>query len=273
MIPWPLVKVGPRFKMLPMQVIPVIDLLGGQVVRGIAGRRDEYRPIVSQIAADGRPATVARALVARFGFETVYVADLDAIVHGRLDTGSWKEIAESGLRLWIDAGVGTTAAAAEFRLHQSRLSIEATLIIGLESLAAPVIVYDLCRMLGCDALAFSLDLKQGQSLTQLGWQQQPDRAKEPIKIVRMTVRMGIRRLIVLDLADVGTGRGPTTLPLCRTIRDEFADLELIAGGGVRGLDDLKALADAGCDAALVASALHDGRLTRDDVERAKVFGK
>ena len=33
-----------------MEVIPVIDLLGGQVVRGVAGRRDEYRPIVSQIA-------------------------------------------------------------------------------------------------------------------------------------------------------------------------------------------------------------------------------
>jgi uncharacterized protein related to proFAR isomerase len=48
-------------------------------------------------------------------------------------------------------------------------------------------------------------------------------------------------------------------------------VDLIAGGGVRGLDDLKALADAGCDAALVASALHDGRLSREDIERAKGF--
>jgi phosphoribosylformimino-5-aminoimidazole carboxamide ribotide isomerase len=255
-----------------MQVIPVIDLLGGRVVRGIAGRRDQYRPIVSQLAADARPATVARALVERFGFETVYVADLDAIVHGRPDTGSWEEIAQSGLRLWIDAGVGTTAAAAEFGQHLARLDIDATLIVGLESLVAPMIVYDLCRMQGCDALVFSLDLKQGQSLTQLGWHQQPERAKEPLEIARMTVSMGIRRLIVLDLADVGVGAGTRTLDLCRAIRDEFADLKIITGGGVRGVNDLHALADAGCDAALVASALHDGRLTRDDVERAKVSG-
>jgi len=256
-----------------MQVIPVIDLLGGQVVRGIAGRREDYRPIVSQIAADARPATVARALVERFGFETAYVADLDAIIHGQQDTGNWKEIAASGLRPWIDAGVGTTGAAADCRQHLLRLNIDATLIVGLESLVAPVFVYDLCRSLGPQGLAFSLDLKQGQSLTHPGWRTQSDRAKAPLEIARMMVKMGIRQLIVLDLADVGTGCGPSTLPLCRAIRAEFADLKLVAGGGVRGLDDLKALADAGCDAALVASALHDGRLTPDDVERAKEFGK
>jgi phosphoribosylformimino-5-aminoimidazole carboxamide ribotide isomerase len=255
-----------------MQVIPVIDLLGGQVVRGIAGRREEYRPIVSQIAADARPATVARALVERFGFETVYVADLDAILHRPADTATWKEIASSGFKLWIDAGVGTTRAAVEFRQQQSQLNFEATLIIGLESLVAPMIVYDLCETFGPDSLAFSLDLRQGQSLTQLHWHKQPDLARQPIEIARMTANMGIRRLIVLDLADVGIGGGPNTLPLCRTIRDAFPDLQLIAGGGVRGLDDLKALGDAGCDAALVASALHDGRLTRADIERANAFG-
>jgi phosphoribosylformimino-5-aminoimidazole carboxamide ribotide isomerase len=254
-----------------MRVIPVIDLLGGQVVRGIAGRRSEYRPIVSQIAADARPATVARALVERFGFDTVYVADLDAIVHGQPDVVAWGEIAQAGLKPWIDAGVGTTGAADEFRLRVSRLDIAATLVIGLESLVAPMVVDYLCDLVGSEALALSLDLKQGHPLTRLHWHQQPDLAQEPIEIVRMTVGMGIRRLIVLDLADVGTGRGPQTLTLCRSIRKDFADLELIAGGGVRGLDDLRALSDADCDAALVASALHDGRLTRDDVERAKEF--
>jgi len=43
---------------------------------------------------------------------------------------------------------------------------------------------------------------------------------------------------------------------------------LIAGGGVRGLADLTALARAGCNAALVASALHDGKLLPEDLLRA-----
>jgi phosphoribosylformimino-5-aminoimidazole carboxamide ribotide isomerase len=44
---------------------------------------------------------------------------------------------------------------------------------------------------------------------------------------------------------------------------------LVAGGGVRGADDLARLADAGCDGALVATALHDGRLSAADVTAAR----
>jgi len=68
---------------------------------------------------------------------------------------------------------------------------------------------------------------------------------------------------------VGVAGGTRTLTLCRNIRGEFPDIELTAGGGVRGIDDLRALADAGCDAALVASALHDGRLTPQDVREVE----
>jgi phosphoribosylformimino-5-aminoimidazole carboxamide ribotide isomerase len=44
---------------------------------------------------------------------------------------------------------------------------------------------------------------------------------------------------------------------------EHPDLELIAGGGIRDRDDLLQLARSGCAAALAASALHDGRLSRE----------
>jgi phosphoribosylformimino-5-aminoimidazole carboxamide ribotide isomerase len=75
-------------------------------------------------------------------------------------------------------------------------------------------------------------------------------------------------MIVLDLADVGTGGGTRTLDLCRELKAKHPQIELIAGGGVRNLDDLKRIADAGCSGALVASALHDGRLTRADWDAA-----
>jgi phosphoribosylformimino-5-aminoimidazole carboxamide ribotide isomerase len=72
---------------------------------------------------------------------------------------------------------------------------------------------------------------------------------------------------------VGVGGGTRTLDLCRQIQEEFPRVELTAGGGVRGLDDLKVLAAAGCDAALVASALHDGRLTAEDVRQAESWSR
>jgi len=59
---------------------------------------------------------------------------------------------------------------------------------------------------------------------------------------------------------VGTDTGPGTLPLVGELRTRYPRLELIAGGGIRDRDDVSRLADAGADAALVATALHAGRL-------------
>ena len=60
-------------------ILPVIDLKGGIVVRGVAGQRDQYRPVESCFTADAQPASVAMGLTERFCFRQVYVADLDAI--------------------------------------------------------------------------------------------------------------------------------------------------------------------------------------------------
>ncbi len=62
-----------------MRVIPVLDIMGGVVVRGVAGRRSEYRPIESSLCSSCDPPVVARAIVERFGLAEFYIADLDAI--------------------------------------------------------------------------------------------------------------------------------------------------------------------------------------------------
>jgi phosphoribosylformimino-5-aminoimidazole carboxamide ribotide isomerase len=74
-------------------------------------------------------------------------------------------------------------------------------------------------------------------------------------------------MIVLDLAQVGVGAGVATGNLCRQLRQRFAGLRLITGGGVRHEEDLTELAALGIDGVLVASALHDGRLMRNDLQR------
>lgn len=253
-----------------MQVIPVIDLMQGQVVRGVAGRRSEYRPIQSRIASDARPATVARAFVERFGFDTVYVADLDAIVHGQPNVAAWQEVADAGLALWLDAGIGPSHVAVKPQDGRLRVvTARGRIIVSLESLPTPGIVIDLFsttypRPHGAE-FVFSLDLQEGRPLTRIDYW----KGEQALEIVRWVVKAGVERLIVLDLADVGVSGGTQTLTLIRQIRREYPRLEIIAGGGVRGLDDLKALASAGCDAALVASALHDERLTRADIEETR----
>lgn len=239
-----------------MQVIPVIDLLGGQVVRGIGGRRIEYRPVESKIAADARPATVARAFVERFGFETAYVADLDAIMHGKPDVKSWREIAAAGLELWLDAGIGNLAAARQALDLVTTAKLPIRLVVGLETLASLQELIAIAELVQPRKPLFSLDLKGGRPITRIAaW-----REFTPVEIAE-AIGPFVEGVIVLDLSDVGTGRGTSTLPLCRQLRQAQPKLRIVAGGGVRGSEDLREIASAGCEAALVASALHDGRLT------------
>jgi phosphoribosylformimino-5-aminoimidazole carboxamide ribotide isomerase len=256
-----------------VRVIPVIDLLGGQVVRGLAGQRELYRPIKSQIAADAQPATVARAFVEQLGLASAYVADLDAIACAAIDdqppfVAAYQRIAEAGLALWLDAGIGTPARARQVRGAVQSAGLDPDYVIGLETLPAERELATIAQELGRERTIFSLDLKDGRPLAQAPrWS-----VADPAEIVLGVLASGISRLIVLDLADVGMQAGTGTLTLCRRIRVAYgAAIELIAGGGVRGLADLAALADAGCDAALVASALHDGRLRRGDLQTISTY--
>jgi phosphoribosylformimino-5-aminoimidazole carboxamide ribotide isomerase len=66
--------------------------------------------------------------------------------------------------------------------------------------------------------------------------------------------------VVLDLARVGVGTGVGTEELCARLHRHDPALQLTAGGGVRGPDDIQALYASGVQYVLVASALHDGRI-------------
>ena len=105
--------------------------------------------------------------------------------------------------------------------------------------------------------AFSLDLRDGRLLvpTEAAWG-----TSEPLEIASTAIAAGVSRLIVLDLARVGTDQGPGTLPLLKALRFSHPGIELIAGGGIAGPEDLGSLEALGVSVALIGSALHDGRL-------------
>lgn len=239
-----------------MRIIPVIDLKGGLVVRAVGGRRNEYQPIVSSLVASAEPGDVARALVDGFQPAEIYVADLDAIIRNQPHDAAWQTIASRGCSLLLDAGIRTADQAGRYQARLARqVGLESRLVIGLETFES---LDQLATLSG--TYVFSLDLKHGQPLARdPKWQ-----AATPLAIAEHVAASGITSLIVLDLADVGSGRGPSTLPLVSTLHKNLPQLELIAGGGVNSAADLRALRDAGAAAALVASALHDGRVTAAD---------
>ncbi len=240
-----------------MRILPVLDLQRGVVVRGVAGNRSEYRPIRSRLCDDPSVRSVARGLQAAFGFDACYVADLDAIAGSRANLPAYDDVVDAGLAPWIDAGAGDVERAAELARYLDARCSAGRIIVGLESLADVATLRAIVAAVGARRVVFSLDLKHGLPLTTApAW-----RETSPDDIARAVVDVGVRSLIVLDLAGVGVGRGIPTIDLCRRLRCEFPTLELITGGGVRDLEDLRTLQAAGCDAALMATALHDGSIT------------
>jgi phosphoribosylformimino-5-aminoimidazole carboxamide ribotide isomerase len=169
----------------------------------------------------------------------------------------YAELLALGVDLWVDAGLIDAAQAGALANFESAGRSLGGIVAGLESLSGPQALFEMCAAVGPQRLIFSLDMKQGVPLT--GAPRWPGLSAE--QIAAIALRAGVRRLIVLDLAQVGMGAGVGTEPLCRTLRCLAPGAEIIAGGGVRGPADLDSLARAGCDAALVASALHDGRLS------------
>jgi phosphoribosylformimino-5-aminoimidazole carboxamide ribotide isomerase len=245
----------------PMRVIPVIDLKGGLVVHGVAGDRAAYRPVVSRIAADPRPATVAAAFVQQLGLREIYVADLDAIAGAEPDWDAYCQIAAAGARLLIDAGLCDAGDAQELTDFADRAGCVTGIIAGLESCRSAADLAAIFGILGQQLGLFSLDLVRGVPRTGISfWRGTP-----PLEVVQFARQIGFRRIIVLDLADVGVQGGTGTLDLCGQLRAVHPRIELIAGGGVRGADDLRVLSQSGCDAALVASALHNGCIISGDL--------
>jgi phosphoribosylformimino-5-aminoimidazole carboxamide ribotide isomerase len=240
-----------------MRIIPVLDLKGRVVVRGVAGRRAEYRPVVSRLTDSCQPADVARAFRDQLGLREFYVADLDAIGGAEPAWTIYRDLRALDCRTWVDAGIRECSQVLCLAEAVARI------VVGLETVAGPTELEAIIDRLGASRVVFSLDLRGGVPLGDIAaWD-----AQSAEGIARQAVVFGVRSMIVLDLARVGVGGGIGTEELCSRLAREFSDLEIIAGGGVRGIEDLKKLADHGIQAALVASALHDGAITRGEIDR------
>ncbi len=232
-----------------MRLIPVLDVLHGVAVRGVGGRRDEYRPLVTQLCAGSDPLDIAAAYRARLQTPTLYLADLDAIVHRRPNTDLYQSLLRHETELWLDAGVRTLSEVATL----ANLNIP-TIIIGLESWVSPASLRDVTAANTPERLMFSLDLRNGQPCGG------PDWSTEPMRIVDNVLAAGISRFLVLDLHDVGQHTGGSTADLCRAIRERAPAAEIITGGGIRDENDIRRWEQHGVDGLLTASAIHDGRV-------------
>jgi HisA/HisF family protein len=239
-----------------LKVIPVIDVLNGVVVHAVRGKRSEYKPLDSNLLKSAEPVEVAKAF-RNLGFGELYVADLDAIIDCSTDFQPLKNITDQvDVKLMVDSGLTSLERAQ--KLLDSGVS---KLIIGTETLQKKSFVAEAVRLFGSERVVVSLDLKGNKILVKMGF----DGCNDPMCLLRDFKKMGVSQVIVLDLVRVGSGEGVNVDFLKKLIAEVGVDVYV--GGGVRDIDDLVALKNLGASGALVATALHTGKISIDALKQ------
>ena len=239
-----------------MRVIPVIDVRNRIAVHARQGRRAEYRPLESTLCEGCDPTAIAKVFH-QLGFREAYLADLDAIIDGRPNLDLYGQIERNAkISLMVDAGVNSIDKAKQ--LLESGAS---KAIVGTETLTSPEQIPLLLQYFD-RRIILSLDLMSGRLLTQA----HELTAMSAVEAAVHFQRSGITELILLDLGRVGSGLAPD-FKLVKEIRERY-ESTLLVGGGVRDVSDLERLKSIGADGSLIATALHSGAISSDQLRAA-----
>ena len=222
-------------------IIPVLDLLDGQVVHAIRGERHLYQPVQSTLCPDALPLSMVSAYLQLFPFSTMYIADLNAI-QGNGDNAA--VITEMSMRypeieFWIDAGLVKHSTAPN--------NIP---VIGTENNMSGKQL-DLLLQAYPEAI-LSLDFNRDGQLIHPACLKFHDRWPN--------------RIIIMMLSRVGTGSGVDT-EILASIKQETKGKQVYLGGGIANTDDIKQLLAQRYSGVLIASALHNGAISSADIKQ------
>ena len=223
-------------------MIPAIDVLGGRVVRLSQGRREAVT------LEGGDPVELARRYGAD-GAARLHVVDLDGAFAGVPSLGLLETIA-SAVDLPIQVGGG----------YRSIATIEGALAAGADRVMvgtaalAPGFLEEAAERFG-DTLVVAVDVRGGRVAVE-GWTSSADVTAS--ELAARCASSGARRLLVTSTTRDGSLAGPDLALLSEVLP---VGLPVIAAGGVASLDDLRALRELGCEAAIAGSALLAGRFT------------
>ncbi len=225
-----------------MKIIPVIDLKDGVVVHARQGDRVHYQPINTDLCKSSDIFQVIGAFLGIYEFDTLYIADLNAITHQGEHNRLISEvlIRFPQITFWIDQG---------YQKHDQCLQHPANYlpVLGSESYRNETISEIKAYK---NNFILSLDYSNANALGAESLFSDPTFWPENI--------------IIMTLERVGSNHGPDLNKLTEFCR-QYPDNNFIAAGGIRNKRDCVLLSKAGIHQALVASALHSGAIKTEDI--------
>jgi phosphoribosylformimino-5-aminoimidazole carboxamide ribotide isomerase len=230
-------------------VIPAIDVRRGRAVRLLRGDPDE------ETAYDDDPVNVAVRFQTE-GARRLHVIDLDAALDQGDNRDTIRDICRSvvcpvqvggGIRTLEDIGTVLENGAGRAILGTSAALDPSFVARAVEEFAERVLV--------------AVDVRGGHTMVK-GWTEEGPPVQEVLPALNDA---GTPRYLVTAIARDGTLEGPDLRLYSRFLG--LTDRPVIASGGVRTADDIWALREAGCEAAVTGKALYEKTLKLSQVTR------
>jgi phosphoribosylformimino-5-aminoimidazole carboxamide ribotide isomerase len=230
-------------------VIPAIDVRRGRAVRLLRGDPDE------ETAYDDDPVNVAVRFQTE-GARRLHVIDLDAALDQGDNGDTIRDICRSvvcpvqvggGIRTLEDIKTVLDNGAGRAILGTSATLDPSFVARAVEEFAERILV--------------AIDVRGGHTMIK-GWTEEGPLVEDVVPALN---EAGTPRYLVTSVARDGTLEGPD-LRLYKQVMG-LTDRPVIASGGVRTADDIWALRDAGCEAAVTGKALYEKTLKLSQVTR------
>lgn len=231
----------------PFETLPAIDLSGGRVVRLRGGRFDE------STAYGDDPVEKALAFAAA-GARWLHVVDLDGARTGIPShapaIAAILEATRAALAVEVAGGIrSASAATAWFDCGAARV------VVGTAALDDPSVAGDLVREHGAGAVVAAIDVRDGMAVGH-GWTRETG---VPLATaVQWLAGAGVATFEVTAIGRDGSLGGPDLDLLAAVVG--FGAGAVIAAGGIRSIEDLRAVRNLGCSGAIVGRALYESRL-------------
>jgi phosphoribosylformimino-5-aminoimidazole carboxamide ribotide isomerase len=230
-----------------LQLIPAIDLMNGKIVRLTHGDPKTAK-VYDQF---GGPVETAKKWKAE-GAKKLHIIDLDAALGTGNNLSVIAEIAES-VDLPIQVGGGIRKIGAVEKLLTMGVS---QVILGALAFSDPKAVTQIQQGFGAKSVIVALDNRDGKIMVE-GWK--TPTALGMKEALEKFAALGVTAFLVTSITKDGTLSGPDL----DTLREacQYPNVEIIAAGGIGGLNDLVALRRVGVEGAVIGKALYEGRFT------------
>jgi phosphoribosylformimino-5-aminoimidazole carboxamide ribotide isomerase len=233
--------------------------LGGRAVRLRRGDRNDVT-VFSE-----RPWELVAAFV-RDGAERIHVVDLDGAFDGAPEHGDAiaRILAEATVPVQVGGGLRTRDAVEAVLAAGAGFAV-----LGTAAVKDPAFVQAVCAA-HPGRIIVAVDAKDGMVAVE-GWVETA--SISATELGTRAASWGAGALLYTDVARDGINAGPNLAATAALQRAVGTATPVIASGGVSSLDDVRALAAAGIEYAIVGRALYDQRFTLREAIAAGVAGE